>query len=376
MTYNTKLSGNCRTFVSPGMPALDVDGKVFSFFEFWPAWLMYLPVALQWLALSLRHRSLTLPLVANPAIPLSGMIGVPKSQLLAQASGDCAETVLSWFVHRVEQDDVGLQADRIQHRMREKDLAFPVVCKPDIGCRGAGVKLVKNAAELAAYVRSYPVGSDFLVQKLSRWEAEAGIFYVREPGAHSGRIVSMALKYMPYVVGDGTRTLAELIAADGRASKIPELYLDRHKDTLHVVIPSGEPYRLIFSASHCSGAIFRDAEHLITPQLTQRIETLMRGIPEFYYGRLDIKFSDTQSLQEGCNLEIVEINAASSESLHIWDRKTTLLTAVKSLLWQYRTLFRLGLSNRARGFSPPGVMQVLRRWQHERALTRHYPDND
>src|SRR3546814_9177882 len=49
-----------------GMPRLDTRGKTVSFFEFWPSWLVYTPVALQWLGLSLRHRSLTVPLCANP----------------------------------------------------------------------------------------------------------------------------------------------------------------------------------------------------------------------------------------------------------------------------------------------------------------------
>ena len=65
--------------VAAGMPPLNLAGRNTSLFEFWPMWLMYLPVALQWLWLSLFHRSFTLPLIANPAIPLSGMVGVPKS---------------------------------------------------------------------------------------------------------------------------------------------------------------------------------------------------------------------------------------------------------------------------------------------------------
>ena len=142
------------------------------------------------------------------------------------------------------------------------------------------------------------------------------------------------------------------------------------------MIPADEPYRLVFSASHCRGAIFRDAQHFVTPELTARIDALMQDIPEFYYGRLDIKFRDIASLQRGEHIEIVEINSASSESLHIWDRNTSLGEAVKSLLFQYRTLFKIGAQNRARGFQPPAVSVLLSAWKKERELTQAYPDTD
>ena len=54
-------------------------GKSHDFvFEFWPSWVMYFPVAVQWIALSLHYRSITLPFLANPSLRLSGMVGVPK----------------------------------------------------------------------------------------------------------------------------------------------------------------------------------------------------------------------------------------------------------------------------------------------------------
>jgi hypothetical protein len=88
-----------EAYVSPGMPPLDMSGKQTSFFEFWPTWLVYLPVVLQSLLLALINRSLTLPLIANPRLPLSGMVGVEKSRLLSQASGECKQHILDWFVH-------------------------------------------------------------------------------------------------------------------------------------------------------------------------------------------------------------------------------------------------------------------------------------
>ena len=89
-------------FVSPGMPTLDVSGRSFSFFEFWPSWLIYLPVVMQSLGQGIFHRSITLPLLANPLLTLGGMVGAPKSELLGQAQGECKAAILDWFIHTLD----------------------------------------------------------------------------------------------------------------------------------------------------------------------------------------------------------------------------------------------------------------------------------
>ncbi len=363
-------------YTAPGMPALDMSGKQTSFYEFWPSWVMYLPVVVQSILLAMRHQSLTLPLIANPKLPLSGMVGVEKSRLMAQAQGECKNAILPWFLYKRTEAKLDDQVATVERLLVSHGFTLPVVCKPDIGCRGSGVKLVHDRTQLADALGHYPVGAGMLVQQLASWEPEAGVFYVREPEQQQGRIISMALKYTPYVVGDGVSTLRQLIESDPRAGELKHLYFQRHQHNLNTVIDKEEPYRLVFSASHCRGAIFRDAQLHITPELSTRIDSLMKNLPEFYYGRLDIKFRDLDSFKRGENIEIVEINSASSESLHIWDRNTSFSVAIRSLLFQYRTLFTLGSQNRARGYRPPKLAALLAAWKNERELTRLYPETD
>ncbi len=365
-----------KTFVTSGMPPLDLSGRQTSFFEFWPMWLMYVPVIFQWLILSIRYRSLTLPLIANPKLPLSGIVGVGKSELMQQATGECAETILSWHKHQIGESSVDTQAARLVDILADSSINLPFVAKPDMGCRGSGVKLIRNIEQLSAYLEAYPVGTAIVLQKLSTWEPEAGVFFVREPGQEHGKVVSLALKYSPYVVGDGKSSLRELIERDPRAGELQHLYMTRHRENLEEIIEDGVPYRLVFSISHCRGAIFRNGCDLISDALTVRISELMSGLPEFHYGRLDIKFSNAEQLQRGKDIEIVEINAASAESLHIWDRDARLGSAFSALLWQYRTLFKLGSMNRRRGYVAPGVSSVLAHWKSERELARYYPLTD
>jgi len=363
-------------FVPEGMPKLDDGGRVTSFFEFWPSWVVYLPVLFQWFALSVRYRSLTLPLIANPGIPLSGMVGVAKTEIFKQAGSEARRWILPWMEYEVTLASPADQGKEISDLLDSAGLQLPVVAKPNVGCRGAGVKLLQSMQQLALYVEGSPRGSTIQFQKLADWEAEAGVFYVRHPDQATGEITSLTFKYMPYVVGDGKSTLEELVSRDVRAGKLIHLYYSRHKHMWQKVLSAGKPYRLVFSASHCRGAIFRDGRGYITEKLSAKLDKVLQDIPGFHYGRLDIKFRDLASLMEGENFAIIEINGASSESIHIWDRDARFLEAVKTLMTQYRTLFQLGHANRELGHQPPGIASLWKAWRHEANLTRSYPAND
>ncbi len=363
-------------YVPEGMPPLDLSGRATSFFEFWPMWLMYIPVVLQWLLLSLRYRSLTLPLIASPAVPLSGMVGVAKSAVFDVAGKEARRWILPWQVYEVGANDAAAQVQQIIDQLETAGLDLPIVGKPNIGCRGAGVKLLNNEEELEEYLQAFPVGGSIQFQKLSQWDAEAGVFYVRYPQSESGEVTSLTLKYTPYVLGDGSSTLAQLIESDPRAGQLQHLYEDRHRADWLRVIPKGEPYRLVFSASHCRGAVFRDGKDYIEPGLVSALDRIFDDIPGYHYGRLDIKFGDLAQLSAGEAFEIIEINGASSESINIWDRNASLGQAIKTLLQQYSTLFKLGAANRKLGHKTPGLLALLKAWQFESKLVKQYPQND
>ena len=367
-----------------GMPPFDQSGAALSFFEFWPMWAFYPPVALYAVWLMLRHRGVLLPTLANPSFPGGGFVGESKAEILAMARRHAGD----WFAPFVCIDRPTLAAQAISGgmiddevgaallRLRAAGLALPVVAKPDLGCRGAGVKLVRSESDLRAYLEAFPRGARLLLQRYVAHEGEAGIFYCRRPGEARGRIVSITLKYFPYVHGDGRRTLRELILADPRAGRLPHLYLHRHAARLDTVPPAGSAIRLAFAGSHSRGAIFRDGSHLVTPAMEARFEAIARALPEFHFGRFDIRFADFAQVQAGDGFTIVEVNGAGAESTHIWDRRTSLWKAWRDLMQQYRWLFEIGAANRARGHKPPTFAAFRAAHRREKALTPLYPPTD
>jgi hypothetical protein len=362
-----------------GMPPFDQGGAPLSFFEFWPMWAFYPPIMLYAGWLMLRYCGTLLPTVANPSFPGGGFFGESKAEILALAMQHVPEWVAP-FVHvdrpAVPGPDIAVERDAALGRLAAAGIALPVVAKPDLGCRGAGVKLVRSAADLQAYLQAFPADARLLLQQLVPFEGEAGIFYCRRPGEAHGRIISITLKYFPYVTGDGRRTLRQLILDDPRAGKLSHLYLKRHVARLDEVSATGESIRLAFAGSHSRGAIFRNGTHLVTPDMEAQFDAIAKRLPEFHFGRFDVRFEDFAELQRGRGFTIVEINGAGAESTHIWDRRTGLLEAWRDLMRQYRWLFEIGHANRARGFKPMSLAGFMHGYRREKFLTPLYPATD
>ncbi len=211
--------------------------------------------------------------------------------------------------------------------MQTLGLTYPVVAKPDIGCNGTGVRLARNRAELTNYLHAFPPGETVVLQHYVADPNEAGIFYVRHPNEPVGRITSLTIKHPPVVVGDGRSTLRALILADERARLVPHLYLERLKDRLDSIPPQGEAVQLVFVGNLCKGSIFQDGGDLVAPALTAAIDRLARALPEFHFGRIDVRFASIAALRRGTGFRVIEINGVGSEATHIWDPNTRLLDA-------------------------------------------------
>jgi len=358
-----------------GMPALDESADKISWFEFAPARLFYTPVALYCGWLSARHMGPTLITNCNPSLPYSGLVGESKNTVLNALNGDARKWVSPYVSCMRWGGEGGLarSVDDADHALKAENLSLPLVAKPDIGMRGAGVQLVKTQKSLDAYIKSFPPGANFMLQALIDEEGEAGVFYVRYPGEKRGKIISLTLKYFPRVYGDGKQTLRQLIMADTRAGKVPHLYLERHKNRLDEIIPHGEGIRLAFAGNHCRGTIFRNGNDQITEGMTRAFDSIAASMDEFYVGRFDVRFGDFEAFQRGEGFKIIEINGAGGEATHIWDSRTTLPQAYATLMKQFKHLYAIGSANRKRGHKPTSLRQLIKVWWHEKSLTKNYP---
>jgi hypothetical protein len=343
-----------------------------SFFEFWPDWLFYFPVVVHWLALGVRYGSFTLPTAANPTVTAGGLCGESKQEILDLVRSPARELLARYTSVVAGSAD----ADAAESAMVAAGIFYPVVGKPDIGCNGTGVRLLRGRDDLIRYLGDYPQGERLLLQELVEHEGEAGIFYVRHPNEATGRITSITLKHAPVLIGDGRSTLRELVLADPRAGRVSHLYLPRLSHRHHEVPQQGERVRLVFVGNHCKGSIFENGTHLVTPALTEVFEGIARAMPGFHFGRIDVRFASLPALLRGEGFRIIEINGSGSEATHIWDPTTTLREAWRAQFFHYGMAFKIGAANRANGHRTCDVRRLYALWQRQKRLMAAYPMND
>ncbi|MDD2705656.1 MAG: D-alanine--D-alanine ligase [Acidocella sp.] len=347
-----------------------------SFFEFWPGWLFYMPVMAFWIFKSIRYGSITLPALANPRIDAGGICGESKNAILDLA-GPVARPWIADFAALVTSGHCdGNDLALARTAMTGAGLTFPIVAKPDMSCNGVGVRVVNNEAELTAYLTAFPRATALQLQALVTYEGEAGIFYIRHPGAAKGRITSVTLKYPPTVTGDGMSNVRELIAADERLNAVAHVLLPRLGERASRVPAAGENVRLVFVGNHCRGSTFKDGLNIVTPTLTARIDEIMRDMPDVYFSRIDLRYESLEALSEGRNFKVIEFNGSGSEATHIWDPQMTLGRAYATQFFHYGESFRIGAVMRAKGLKPTGMFKLLSLWLHQKKLMAAYPVND
>lgn len=346
---------------------------VVSRFEFWHPMLFYAPLVPYYTWLAIRHRSITLPSAVNPSIYSGGICRESKSQILDLVPAEHRESIAKYAVFR-QAGSLPLQErlSGVLEAAKANGINLPFVAKPDEGQRGDGVQKINTEAALREYLRTFPQTVPLIVQELIDWPGEAGVLYYRHPDSRQGSILSITLKELPQVVGDGTRSIRQLVEADSRAKLMAAVYLRRQPAPDRVPV-AGESVPLVFAGNHCQGAIFRDGTKLVTPELVARFAAISDSMPEFYFGRFDVKYKSLSDFLAGGAFKAVEINAASAESTHIWDAEMTLTGAYKALFNQFRILFEIGSANRKRGHRTIGTVRLLKDFWDYKRQAKDYP---
>ena len=341
-------------------------------FERLPKALNLVPMVLQWCWLGLRYRSFTLPSAANPGITSGGLVGEGKLEYFA-AMGPLAQAATA--THIGVRNDARLDAPSVQARMQAGGIQFPVVAKPDLGWCGYGVRRLDDANELATYLREFPRGESFLLQRYLPERGEAGLFYMRAPDEAKGRLIGILLRDFPAVTGNGRDSLAALLAADPRLHRSMGKpgHQWRHDPTR--IPAAGESVRLSTVASTRVGGCYRDGSELATPALLDRLDAIARDMGDFLVGRFDVRFEDVAALQRG-QFTIMEVNGAGSEAVHAWDPKYSIREVYAIVFAKQRRLFAIADAQRRRGVRPIGLLALARLWWKQQRLMGAYPPSN
>jgi hypothetical protein len=321
--------------------------------EFWPALAVYAPLipALAWYAL--RSRGVSRCTAVNPAIPLGGLVGESKSQILALLPTDrVAPSAL------IAPGPVAGRLAVLDAFMSERGVRWPLILKPDVGERGTGVRKVADRATAEVYLRQY--SRAVLAQAYHPGPFELGVFYIRHPRDETGRLFSITDKRFPSVVGDGASTLADLIRRDPRLRLQQRVFLERLGARQDDVPALGHSVQLGVAGNHCRGATFLDGHVLATEPLRRAFDQVTRAAGGLFFGRFDIRYADADELAQGRGFSIIEMNGLLSEPTHIYHPGFPFWRAQRVLREQWRLAYEIGDANARAGAHVASVREVLR----------------
>lgn len=320
--------------------------------EFWPAWAIYLPLIPYVAYLALRYRGITTCTLANPSIPLGGLVGESKWDILKLLpQGAIVPTTL------IEPAPLADRVAALEAIIRDQRWTWPIILKPDVGERGTGVSLIQDRDEAYLYLQHQPAA--VLAQSYHPGPYEAGVFYVRMPGESAGQIFSITDKRFPAVTGDGHSSIRTLIWRHPRYRVQAAVLLGRLANEADRTPAEGERVKLGFMGNHCRGSMFLDGAALITPELTAAINAIATNTPGFYFGRFDIRYSSVEAFKAGRDFRIVELNGLLSESTNIYDPSMGFFQAQVILRRQWRWAYRIGHAIRKYDPKPPALTDVL-----------------
>ncbi len=308
--------------------------KLFNW-EYWSFNVVYFPIFFYWFYLCIRARNLFFFSASNPTIENGGYLMERKS--------DIYDIMPQVYYPKTLLVKEGLSSSDIQSLIVEKSFQFPVIVKPDIGGKGRGVRKIDTIEDAVAYIEfaKFPM----LVQALVDYKNEAGIFYYRFPWEENGRISGIVSKEFLTVIGNGLSTVEDLVMENPRYILQIEALRRMQEIDFTEILKVGEEKVLVPFGNHARGSKFIDTTSLVTRALEKTIDTISKQIPGFYFGRLDVMYSNWQDLTEGKNLSIIELNGAGSEPTHIYDPSHSIFFAWKEIARHLKILFRISVYN-------------------------------
>jgi len=303
--------------------------------ESWPFKLLYAPITPVWVWYMIRSGAVWFFTPSNPKITFGGLQGEPKKEMYdLLPEGSYPST---FYV------EPGIDEGLLLEQLEQSKISYPFVVKPNNGEQGILFRKIEDQQHLLAYHRMMPF--TYIVQALVTYPMEVSIFYIRYPDQEKGKITGFLHKVPLHVVGDGKKTLGELVASHPKAAKRMDEMFHKHHEAWHAVIPEGEKYPLSIAANHNRGAQFFDLKDEIDERLVSIFDRISHSVNDFFYGRYDVMCQNVEALKQGKSYAILEFNGCGAEPNHFYDTGYSLIGAYREILTHWKALYKISKYN-------------------------------
>jgi hypothetical protein len=306
--------------------------------EYWPFGIVQFPFFFYWLWFGLKARSLIFFSASNPCILMGGMFGESKYDMLRK--------IPDQYVAKSAVIQYPATSETVSQIIRSVGLSFPVIFKPDLGERGWMVRRINSREDIEKYLEEIKI--NFIVQEFIDLPLEFGVFYRRFPSRQEGEVVSIVMKEMLTVVGDGESSLRDLILTVDRAKLQFNTLAKKFAARLDHIPARGEEIELVSIGNHCLGTKFLNGNHLINARLNKSFNMLSHQIKDFFFGRYDLRAASLADLEEG-KIKIMELNGCGAEPAHIYHPGFSIWEAMEVMHRHWTDLYRISIENHRSG---------------------------
>lgn len=317
--------------------------------EFWSWRVVYIPIAVYWFFLAIRAKGWVFFSAANPCMRFGGLVAYSKSKV--------NQLVPKEYLPSTVYTNSDLRIEEVLEQIAKNHLQFPLIVKPDIGERGWGVKIVSTQHELEAALAGHHGRK--LIQEYADLPMELGVMYSRHPEEDFGRIDSIVIKEFPTVIGDGSKTLSQLILENHRARLSYSVHEKKFWNQLLEVPEKGEEIEVVQIGNHMLGTTFYNGNHLIDDELTIVFDKLAKRIDDFYIGRFDLRTSSIDDLKKG-DFVVIEVNGVNSEPCHIFHPGRSIFLAWRDLFRHWKRIADISIANHQRGVPYSSYAEIRR----------------
>jgi hypothetical protein len=191
------------------------------------------------------------------------------------------------------------------------------------------------------------------------------------PDQPEGMITGIVAKEFLIVKGDGESTITQLVEKDPRFHLQLKALQKMYGAGLDAVLKKDELKNLVPYGNHARGAKFIDVSHWADTAFTTNFDRVCKQVPGFYFGRLDIMYTDFEDLKAGKNFSIIELNGAGSEPTHIYDPRHSVFFAWKEIARHFKLLCMISMQNHKKGFRYLTVKEGMQMFKENKAVIKN-----
>ncbi len=325
--------------------------------EYRPATVFYVPIAFYFVYLAIKARHLLFFSNIDPFMECSDFLDTSKYNVFKKLD---KELLPETIIHRAWTaiDTTIKQVDAMKND-------YPFIAKPDLGRRGSHIQPIRNKKQLIEYLSQSK--GDTLIQQMIDWPIEVGVMYYHIPGQKKWVISGIMQRNFLTVIGDGKKTLKELLEKHPRANRYMKQLHDINKRQWDAVLNKGEELRAMPLGTHSRWTQFLDISEHITDKMVERFDAIAQQMNTFYFWRYDIRLASLDDLESG-PIKILEVNGAPSEPAHAYDPQYNVLQWYKEFMFHRHKIYEIGKKNKKAGYPYMTLKEFYQLYQARKKL--------